>query len=73
MFQREIMLVSDLSDTVSSREKWLVDSVASFHMIGARDLFDTLTETDSKLCVDIGTGAKHSVRGSGRVSFRLES
>jgi hypothetical protein len=72
-FQREILLVSSLSGTVSSRERWLVDSGASFHMTGARELFDTLTETGSDLCVELGMGAKHSVRGSGTVSFRLES
>jgi hypothetical protein len=59
------MLVSGLSGTVSSRERWLVDNRASFHMTGARELFDTLTETGSKLCVELGMGAKHSVRGSG--------
>jgi hypothetical protein len=60
-FQREILLVSDLSGTVSSRETWLVDNGASFHMTGARELFDTLTETGSDLCVELGMGAKHSV------------
>jgi hypothetical protein len=34
-FQREILLVSSLSGTVSSRGTWLVDSRASFHMTGA--------------------------------------
>jgi hypothetical protein len=72
-FQREILLVSSLSGTVSSRERWLVDSGAYFHMTGARELFDTLTETGSDLCVELGMGAKHSVRGSSIVSFRLES
>jgi hypothetical protein len=58
---------------VSSRERWLVDSGASCHMTGARELFDTLTETGSDLCVELGTRAKHSVRGSNTISFRLES
>jgi hypothetical protein len=72
-FQREILLVSSLSGIVSSRERWLVDSGASCHMTGARELFDTLTETGPDLCVELGTRAKHSVRGSGTVSFRLDS
>jgi hypothetical protein len=48
-------------------------SGASCHMTGARELFDTLIEIDPELCVDLGTGAKHSVRGSGTLSFRLDS
>jgi hypothetical protein len=35
MFQREILLVSTLSNTISSRETWLVDNKASFLMTGA--------------------------------------
>lgn len=42
-------------------------------MIGARELFDTITETGSDLCVELDTRAKHSVRGSSIISFRLES
>jgi hypothetical protein len=38
-----------------------------------RELFDTFTETGSDLCVELGMGAKHAVRGSGTISFRLES
>jgi hypothetical protein len=34
-FQREILLVSALLGTISSRGTWLVDSKASFHMTGA--------------------------------------
>jgi hypothetical protein len=50
-----------------------VDTGASCHMTGARELFDTLTETGPDLCVEVGTRAKHSVRGSDTISFRMES
>jgi hypothetical protein len=72
-FQREILLVSALSGTVSSSGTWLVDSGASCHMTGARELFDNFTETGSDLCVELGMGTKHAVRGSGTVSFWMES
>jgi len=49
-----------------------VDSGPYFHMTGARELFDILIETGSNLCVKLGTRAKHLVRGSNTVSFRLE-
>jgi hypothetical protein len=73
MFQREILLVISLSDTVSNKGIWLVDSGASCNMKGARELFDSFTETGSNLCVELGMGTKHAVRGSGIVSFNLES
>jgi hypothetical protein len=63
------LLVSALSGIVSSRETWLVDSRASCHMTGARELFDSFTEIGSDLCVELGMGTKHAVRGSGTVSF----
>jgi hypothetical protein len=50
-----------------------VDNRESFHMTIARELFDTLTKIVSYLCVDLGTRTKHSVWGSGIVSFQLES
>jgi hypothetical protein len=56
------MLVPILSGTISNKERWLVDNGASFHMIGAQELFDTLTNTSSDLCVDLVIGAKHSVQ-----------
>jgi hypothetical protein len=47
-----------------------VDSGASFHRTGARELFDTLIDTGSNLCVDhLGTRANNSVQGSNLVSF----
>ena len=73
MFQREIFLVSTLSSIFSSKEIWLVDNITYFHMIGARELFDTLTETSLDSCMELSTEAKNSVQGSGIVSFRLKS
>jgi hypothetical protein len=54
-------------------ETWLVDSRASCHMTGAWDLFDNFTETSSDLFVELGMGTKHVVRGSGIVSFWMDS
>jgi hypothetical protein len=41
-------------------ERWLVDRREYFHMIGAREFFDTLTDIGSELCEELGMGAKHS-------------
>jgi hypothetical protein len=68
-FQREILLVSTLSITISSKGNDLVDRESSFHMTGARELFDTFIEVGSYLCVDLGMRVKHVVRGSCTISF----
>jgi hypothetical protein len=71
--QREFLLVSTLSGTVSCDGAWLVDSGASCHMTGARELFESITETDSDMCVELGMGTRHAVQGTGTVRFQLES
>jgi hypothetical protein len=59
--QREFLLVSSLCSIVFGNETWLVDSGASFHMIGARELFKSLTDTGSNICVEIGMGTRNAV------------
>jgi hypothetical protein len=71
--QREFLLVSALSGTVSGDGTWLVDSGASCHMTGARELFESFTETDSDMCVELGMGTRHAVQGTGTIRFQLES
>jgi hypothetical protein len=50
-----------------------VDSGASCHMTGARELFESFTETDSDMCVELGMGTRHAVQGTGTIRFQLES
>jgi hypothetical protein len=71
--QREFLLVSALSNTISGSGTWFVDSGATCHMTGARDLFKSFTESDSHMYVKLGMGTKHAVQGSRTVSFRMES
>jgi hypothetical protein len=71
--QREFLLVFALSGQVSSSRTWFVDSGATCHMTGARELFKSFIESDSNLYVELGMGTKHAVQGSGTVSFRMES
>jgi hypothetical protein len=42
-------------------------------MTGAQKLFARFTESDSNMHVELGTGTKHTVKGSGTVSFWMES
>jgi hypothetical protein len=71
--QREFLLVSALSGAVSGSGTWFVDSGATCHMTGAWELFESFTESDSDLYVELGMGTKHAVQGSGTMSFRMES
>jgi hypothetical protein len=42
-------------------------------MIGAWELFESFTESNSNLYVELGMGTKHAVQGSGTVSFWMDS
>jgi hypothetical protein len=59
--QREFLLVSSLSSTISGSGTWLVDSGATCHMIGIRELFESFIESDSDMYVELGMGTKHVV------------
>jgi len=52
---------------------WLIDSGTICHMTAAWDLFESFTESDSDLYVELGMGTKHAMQGSGTLSFRMES
>jgi hypothetical protein len=71
--QSEFMLVSQTTSGTISVDAWLIDSGASSHMTGAREVFESFTESDSDLYVELGMGTKHAVQGSGTVPFRMES
>jgi hypothetical protein len=49
-----------------------VDSGASFHLIGARELFENFTKTDSDMYVELGMGTRHAAQGSGTVRLQME-
>jgi hypothetical protein len=42
-------------------------------MKGARELFESFTDSDSVVHVELGMGTKHLVKGSGIVPFQMES
>ena len=52
---------------------WLIDSGTICHMTAAWDLFESFTESDSDLYVELGMGTKHAMQGSGTLSFQMES
>jgi hypothetical protein len=66
---RELLLVSHISSSTISVGAWLLDSGATCHMTGARELFESFTESDSDVYVELGVGTKYAVKGSGTIPF----
>ena len=51
---------------------WFLDSGASFHMTGDKNLFSTLEEKDLQILIGMGNDEKYSVSGVGTVIFQRE-
>jgi hypothetical protein len=67
--QREFLLVSALFGIVFGSGTWLVDSGATCHITGARELFESFIVFDSDMYVELGMGTKRAVQGSGTMPF----
>ena len=52
---------------------WFLDSGASFHMTGDRDLFTNPDEKDLGVHIEIGDDGRYSVTGIGTISFERDS
>ena len=48
---------------------WYLDSGASFHMTGDKNLFSALEEKDLKMHIEMGDDRRYNVSGVGMVSF----
>jgi hypothetical protein len=72
-FEKDFSLVSCLSTSTTTRSVWFLDNVASLHMTEARELFNSLTESDTNLHVKPVDDAKYAVNGEGIVMFQLDS
>ena len=52
---------------------WYLDSGASFHMTGDKNLFSALEEKDLKMHIEMGDDWRYSVLGVGTVAFQREN
>jgi hypothetical protein len=59
--QSELLLVSQTTLGTISVGAWLIDSGATCHMTGAREVFEKFTMSDSDMYVEFGMGTKHAV------------
>lgn len=51
---------------------WYLDSGASFHMSGDKNIFSTLEEKDLQMRIEMGDDGKYHVLGEGTVVFQRE-
>jgi hypothetical protein len=71
--QSKFLLVSQTTLGTISTDALLMDSGASCHMTGAREVFERFTESDSDLYVELGMGTKQAMQGSGTMPLRMDS
>jgi hypothetical protein len=69
----DYVLFSALSRSVSPGEDtWLIDSGASKHMIGQRDILSSLTEKNYPQKVILGDDYQYPIKGVGKSTYKLD-
>eukprot|EP00253_Pinus_taeda_P003072 PITA_03072 len=71
-FELDFLLITCLVSSVMG-SVWFLDSGASFHMTGDRDLFFDLDEKDLGVHIEMGDDGRYSATGIGTISFERES
>jgi hypothetical protein len=70
----DYVLISALSGSVSPGEDtWLIDSGASKHMIGQRDILSCLSEKKFPQKVTLGDDYQYPIKGVGESNYKLDS
>jgi hypothetical protein len=70
----DYVLISSLSGLVSpSEDTWLIDSGASKHMTGQRDILSSLTENNFPHKVTLGDDYQYPIKGVGESNYKLDS
>ena len=52
---------------------WYLDSGASFHMTGDKELFSDLEEKDLQMHIEMGDDGRYNATGIGTITFERES
>jgi hypothetical protein len=70
----DYVLISALSRSVSpSEDTWLIDSGASKHMTGQRDILSCLIENNFPQKVTLGDEYQYPIKGVGESNYKLDS
>ena len=65
--------MTDHSYSASTSSTWYIDSEASIHMTGAREMFSELSQTETNVEVVLGDDSSISAVGHGTITFQRES
>eukprot|EP00253_Pinus_taeda_P027232 PITA_27232 len=71
-FELDFSLIACLVSSVMG-SVWFLDSGASFHMTGDRDLFSDLEDKDLGVHIEMGDDGRYSATGISTISFERES
>ena len=71
-FELDFSLIACLVSSVMGLV-WFLDSGASFHMTGDKDMFSDLDEKDLGVHIEMGDDGRYSVTGIETISFERES
>jgi hypothetical protein len=70
----DYVLISSLSGSVSHGEDtWLIDSGASKHITGQRDILSSLTEKNFPWKVTLGDDYQYHIKGVREPNYKLDS
>ena len=70
----DYVLISSLLGSVTPGEDtWLIDSGASKHMTGQRDILSCLTEKKFAQKVTLGDDYQYPIKGMGESTYKLDS
>ena len=67
-FELDFSLIACLASSVMG-SVWFLDSGASFHMTGDRDLFSDLEDKDLGVHIEMGDDGRYSATGIDTISF----
>ena len=71
-FELDFLLIACLVSSMMG-SVWFLDSGASFHMYGDKDLFADLDEKDLGVQIEMGDDGRYSATSIGTISFERES
>jgi hypothetical protein len=71
-FELEFSLIACMASSALG-SVWYLDSGASFHMMGDKEIFSDLEEKDLKMHIKMGDDGRYSATGIGTITFQRES